>query len=69
MTCPFRRKDMTDEEYATVCEQFEVKHQCMLKNDVIILRHVEYCMFLCYVSQTYGKDYLKQFRVKAKDKL
>lgn len=66
MTCPFRRKNMSDEEYTIICELFEAKHQCMLKNDVIILRHAEYCMFLCYVSQTYGKDYLKQFRVNKK---
>ena len=63
MTCPYKRKEQTNEQYTAICEQFEAKHQCMLKNNVVILRHTEYCMFLCYVSKTYGKDYLKQFRV------
>ena len=67
MICPYRSKHMTDEQYKVLCENYEAKHQCMLKNDVIILKHAEYCIFLCYVSQTYGKNYLKQFRVNKKD--
>lgn len=64
MFCPYKKKSWTDEQYAKINEKFEAKHQCMLKNDVVILRSREYIMFLLYVSQKYGKDYLKQFRVE-----
>lgn len=28
-----------DEHYSWMCGKYEAKHQCMIKNDVIILRH------------------------------
>ena len=34
MVCPFRKKSWSDEKYAKVCEKYEAKHQCMLKNIV-----------------------------------
>ena len=66
MICPYRHKNMTDKEYEDICAQFEAKHQCMLANDVVILCYKDYKPFLDYVSQKYGKDYLKQFRVQRK---
>ena len=38
MFCPFRESEWTDEEYNWICGKVEAKHQCMLKNNVVILR-------------------------------
>ena len=62
MINPFRMKDWTDEEYIMECAKYEAKHQCMLMNNVKILRSAEYSKFLNYVSCKYGKDYLLLFR-------
>lgn len=43
---------------------YEAKHQCMLKNNVVILRSTEYKMFELYVEQKYGCKYLKQFKIQ-----
>lgn len=45
------------------------KYQCMLNNNVIIWKFKEIQPFLLYVFQTYGKDYLKQFRVYRQKKV
>lgn len=42
------------------------KYQCMIDNNVIIWRYRNVKPFLDYVSQKYGKGYLKQFRVQKK---
>ena len=39
MFCPYRYKEWTDEQYEYLCGLFNAKHQCMLLNKVIILRH------------------------------
>lgn len=41
---------------------YEAKHKCMLANDVKIIRISEMAEILDYISTTYGKNYLKQFR-------
>lgn len=61
--CPYRKKTWTDEQYAKINERYKAKHQCMLKNNIIILRSKEYNIFIEYIAQKYGKNYLKQFRV------
>lgn len=38
MFCPYRDKDWSDEKYDWMCGLYEAKHQCMLANNVIILR-------------------------------
>lgn len=38
MFCPYKGKNWTDKEYELKCELYEAKHQCMLSNNVIILR-------------------------------
>ena len=38
MINPYRNSEWSDEQYAWVCGKYEAKHQCMLKNNVIILR-------------------------------
>lgn len=61
--CPFRKKSWTDEQYAKINRRYAMKHQCMIQNNVAIMKFKDYSFFLDYVSKTYGKDYLKQFRV------
>ena len=38
MVCPYRNKTWSDEYYTYQCGIYEAKHQCMLANDVVILR-------------------------------
>ena len=66
MFCPYRDSDMTDEDYLHLNELFEAKHQCMLKNNVKIIRtdSLEMQKIMNYIAEKYGKDYLKQFRNK-----
>ena len=45
---------------------YEAKHQCMLKNDVKIIKVSEMKDILNYIYEKYGKNYLKQFRRCAK---
>lgn len=42
---------------------YEAKHQCMLKNNVIIYTSKDIKPYLNYITQQYGNDYLKQFKV------
>ena len=37
MYCPYRRPEWSDEYYDWECGLYEAKHQCMLRNNVIIL--------------------------------
>lgn len=41
MYCPYRYSDWSDEEYEWKCGKEEAKHQCMIANDVVILRKKE----------------------------
>lgn len=43
----------------------EAKHQCMLKNNVTILKGRDVKQYLGYIDQKYGKSYLKQFKRKS----
>ena len=45
---------------------YEAKHQCMLQNNVKIIRVSEMKDILDYIYAKYGKSYLKQFRRCAK---
>lgn len=42
----------------------EAKHQCALKNNVIILYTKVYQKYLDYIDEKYGKGYIQQFRNK-----
>lgn len=44
-------------------EKYEAKHQCALKNNVIILYEQDYQSFVEYVNNEYGKEYLNQFKI------
>lgn len=66
--CPYRKKTWTDEQYAIVNARYAAKYQCMLDNNVVILKTADYKVFIDYVEAKYGKNYLKRFRVnKPKD--
>ena len=41
MFCPYRDEDWSDEKYDWMCGLYEAKHQCMLANNVIILRQYQ----------------------------
>lgn len=41
---------------------YEAKHQCMLANDVKIIKTSSMVDVLKYIDSKYGKGYLKQFR-------
>ena len=43
---------------------YEAKHQCLLSNDVEVWRHQQYHIYIDYVKDKYGKDYLKSFKNK-----
>ena len=42
---------------------YEAKHQCMIANNVKILKSNEYQKIECYIENIYGKNYLKQFKI------
>ena len=41
MVCPYRETNWSDEYYKWKCKLYEAKHQCMLSNNVTILRKRE----------------------------
>lgn len=41
MICPYRESEWTDEHYDYMCGLYEAKHQCMLVNNVVILRKAQ----------------------------
>lgn len=41
MFCPYRYDDWSDEHYNWMCGKYEAKHQCMIRNNVIILRELD----------------------------
>lgn len=40
------------------------KQQCMIKNNVIILKYEQYKFYLDYVKEKYGKTYIERFKYK-----
>lgn len=64
MICPYRNKNMTDDDYMRLCEVYEAKHQCMLKHDVKILRNKDYKIYVDYVKTKYGLKFLKSLKNK-----
>ena len=43
-------------------KKYEAKHQCALKNNVIILYEKDYQKYIEYVEEKYGRNYLNQFK-------
>lgn len=56
--CPF---NITDQYLQ---EQYKAKYQCMLDNNVKIMKYNEVRTIMYYIDKTYGKKYLKQFKQK-----
>ena len=56
----------TEEEKQYLYDLCAVKTQCMRENNVQIISNKEIKPYLKYIKNTYGKDYLKQFK-KEKD--
>ena len=62
------------DENGKFCDPYKTKNanilyakwKCMMENDVIVIQSNEYTMFMLYVKQTYGCNYLKQFKRKSK---
>lgn len=54
MVCPY------DHNYDGL---YEAKHQCMIKNNVIILKYKEYMKYVKYINEKYGKNYIKQYKI------
>lgn len=63
MYMPFRKPEWSDEEYKIQCDLYEAKHQCMIKNNVKILRRPDMDIVEDYINSTYGKDFCDHFKV------
>ena len=66
MICPFKKKSWSDAQYKEKCEKYAIKYKCMIENNVIILKSTQYEEYLEYIEQTYGHDYIKQFKTSKK---
>ena len=64
MINPYRNPEWSDEEYSRECEKYEAKHQCMILNNVTILRKNDYIVFVDYVKTRYGTNFLDSFKLK-----
>ena len=62
MMNPFRYPDWSDEQYKQSCALYEAKRQCMLNNNVKILKSDDYSLYIRYIENKYGKDFLKRFK-------
>lgn len=59
---PYRSQFKDESKWLESCRKMEAKHQCMLENDIIILKKDQYLKYLKYVEEKFGKDYLKKFK-------
>ena len=48
---------------------YEAKHQCMVENNVTIIRQKDCKQYIDYVESKYGKGYLSQFKKKSKESI
>lgn len=64
MKIPYRNKNWSDEKYIKRCQQEEAKHQCMIQNNVKIIRHLsdEMKIVFRYIKTKYGPCYLDTFK-------
>ena len=60
---PWRYPEWSDEDYKFQCENMERKRQCLIKNNVLILRDDDPFIIQCvnYVLETYGLNYIDNF--------
>lgn len=62
MRYPYFLKENSEEYKKYINERFEAKHQCMLENNVEILKYADYSKFISYVEDKYGKSFLEQYK-------
>lgn len=62
MILPYRHKNWSNEQYEFMCDLYNAKYKCMLDNHVQILKYEDIRQYLEYITNVYGKDYLKQFK-------
>ena len=62
MICPYRNEGMSDETYQELCDISEAKHQCMIRNNVIICKKDEMTPIIAFLKDYLGKNYLDRFR-------
>lgn len=55
MVCPF------DHSFDGL---YEAKHQCMIRNNVTILKYKDYMFYVNYIKEKYSSDYLNKFKLK-----
>ena len=64
MYLPYRNPNWSDEEYNNICNLYEAKHQCGLKNGVEFWSKKEMIPYMEYIDSKYGSSYLAQFKIK-----
>lgn len=62
MRNPWKKSKWTKEQKLLNDKIYEAKHQCMIANDVKILRNEDIQSYLKYVEEKYGKDFLQKCR-------
>jgi len=67
MTCPYRDASWDDAKYTEMCEMYEAKHQCMLKNDVKIIRASECKSYLKHLKEKFGSNTFSMFKISEKE--
>lgn len=55
-------KKMINPYNSLLNEKFEAKHQCMIKNNIIIITDIK--KYLSYIKNRYSLDYLNKFLIK-----
>lgn len=65
MICPWRKSIWTDEMYSATCDKYEAKHQCMLANNVKILKTSsdEVKKTIQHVKAKYGADFFVKCKI------
>ncbi|MBO7691311.1 MAG: hypothetical protein J6T10_01595 [Methanobrevibacter sp.] len=65
MINPYKRNKYTPEELKIRDDIMEAKHQCMIENNIKIL--TDCSIYIRYVNQKYGKNFLKTLKIKVKN--
>ena len=65
MICPWRKSTWTDEQYSAICNKYEAKRQCMLANNVKILKTSsdEVKQAIQHVKAKYGIDFFVKCKI------
>lgn len=64
MINPYKRNKYTPEELKIRDDIMEAKHQCMIENNIKIL--TDCSIYIKYINQKYGKNFLKSLKNKGK---